>query len=320
MLLAPRAAVRPTPCSRVLRCEATCAEAGLAGPSYTRRSWPGTATRSLSALLLPCANFDDTSLVREASSAPRHNCDGLCTVPRVEDCRHRQCVPRRAPGSLLVTPTKILIDARSLSNDSAARGIGRYATEILTGLASADDLSLTAFTSGDVELDRRVARRPVHRLMTGRLASLEDRLRLPRDIARTGGDVYFSPDYAPPRRCNIPWVQTIYDVTPLLIDDPLFGPARRQLARLAPRFRAADAVIAISGDSADQAVTKLGIARNRITVIHLAAAPEFQPGPAPSTSPRRISSSSASGDRTRVSAKPSRSSRNSPVPRCRIGS
>jgi glycosyltransferase involved in cell wall biosynthesis len=179
--------------------------------------------------------------------------------------------------------TRVLVDARSLTNDSSSRGIGRYVREILGGLASTE-LGMVAFADNDVGLDDRVAQVRVSRSFKGRLAALEDDARLARDIRRIGGDVYFSPDHAPPRRCSIPWVQTIYDVTPLLIDDVRFGQARRRLARLAPRFRAADAIIAVSRFSADQAVAKLGVSSSRVTVIHLAAAREFHPGPPLSTS------------------------------------
>ena len=131
-------------------------------------------------------------------------------------------------------------------------------------MAADDGLDLTAFTGGDVELHRRVAQLPVRRSMTGRLAALEDDFRLSREIGRAGGDVYFSPDYSPPRRCTIPWVQTICDVTPMLIDDPLVR-ARRGAGWLASTpFSCGGRLIAISHFSADQAVAKLGLATESV--------------------------------------------------------
>ena len=178
-------------------------------------------------------------------------------------------VPGR-PGP--VTPVRVALDARALTDASAYRGIGTYVRNLVAALADRPDVALTPVL-------------PRRRLAPPRWATLEHHLRLPGELARTPADVNHSPALDPPRRSTRPWVQTIPDLLPLVRDDPALSVERRRWRRWAPRVRTAAAVVTFSRHGADQAVHHLGIDPTRIHVIPLAAGPEFRPGDAPAPSP-----------------------------------
>ncbi len=76
-------------------------------------------------------------------------------------------------------------------------------------------------------------------------------------------------DTEPPLRSPAPTVQTLYDVIPLLVDDPHLAAARRRWLRLAHRFRAADRVVAISRHAAETGMQQLGLDHRRVVVAPL---------------------------------------------------
>ena len=168
-----------------------------------------------------------------------------------------------AAASVGVTPVRVALDARALTDASTYRGIGTYVRNLVASLEDCPGVSVTAL------VPRRVA--------PSRWATAEHHLRLPRELARLDADVNHSPALDPPRRSTRPWVQTVPDVVALVNDDPAFAVERRRWRRWAPRVRGADAVVAFSRHGADQAITALGLDPARVHVIPLAAGPGFRP-------------------------------------------
>ncbi len=79
-------------------------------------------------------------------------------------------------------------------------------------------------------------RREVRRLAPkGRAELIEDALRLPLDLRRTPTDVLGEPGSAAPWRVDRPYVQTLFDVIPLVLDDPTSPSCVGARRRFAPR-------------------------------------------------------------------------------------
>ena len=175
----------------------------------------------------------------------------------------------------------MLFDARALSTASGFRGIGMYQRSLLTELARDQRFRLRCLAVKGTALPEGVDLIPIARRAPGRYAAREHEVRMTFDTRRAISDVFHSPSDDAPRRPPRPYVQTLFDVIPLVRDDPDLAHARRRWARLAPRYRSADAVIAISRFTADEGIRVLGLDSRRIEVAPLAAAAEFQPGPAP---------------------------------------
>jgi glycosyltransferase involved in cell wall biosynthesis len=173
-------------------------------------------------------------------------------------------------------PTRVIVDGRALGDDSAYRGIGRYLGSLLDALAQRDDVTVTALSKAAVRLPEGIGRKQVLRLAPGRFASREHDLLLPADLARTTGDVVHSPAQDPPRRCSRPWVQTLHGLVPLVDPSPDFAGERKQWARWGPRFKRADAVIAVSAFCADQGVRLLGLEPSRVHVVHHGVGEQFR--------------------------------------------
>jgi glycosyltransferase involved in cell wall biosynthesis len=72
-------------------------------------------------------------------------------------------------------------------------------------------------------------------------------------------------------------VQTLHDLIPLVFDDAELAGERRRWRRQAPRYRAADRIIAISRYTADEGISVLGLDAKRIEVIPHGVGPEFRP-------------------------------------------
>jgi len=173
--------------------------------------------------------------------------------------------------------TVVLVDAWHLSGSSAYRGIGTYLRNLLASLAASDDVDVRALTTNAAALPAGVEPVMISRRAPGRFATREHELRLPLDLRRCRYDVFHSPAQDPPRRCSSPWVQTLHDTTALIIDDPGLAGERKRLARLAPRFREAAAVIADSHDAARNGIELLGLDAARVHVIHLGVDSSYQP-------------------------------------------
>ena len=173
--------------------------------------------------------------------------------------------------------TRIVVDGRGLADASAFRGIGTYLRGLLPPLAKEPGIDVTVLAPASTPVPPGAELRPVRRRAPGRFATAEHDLRLPGDLRRAAGDVVHSPALDPPRRCDRPWVQTLHDVIPLVLDAQALTVERRRWARYAPRFRAADAVIAVSKHCADQAVDVLGLDPNAVHVVHHGVDERFSP-------------------------------------------
>jgi alpha-1,3-rhamnosyl/mannosyltransferase len=152
---------------------------------------------------------------------------------------------------------------------------------LLGGLAGDDRVAVRVLATADAMLPDGVERVTVERTWPDRLSALEHELRLPRELRRQPADVFHSPTPEPPRRCAVPWAQTLLDVIPLVLPDAVPASTRRRFARLAPRFARADAVLAISQHAADEGIRLLGLDPKRVHVVPLGVDRSFAPGPRP---------------------------------------
>ena len=86
-------------------------------------------------------------------------------------------------------------------------------------------------------------------------------MRLPVDLwrGRPAGSVFHNPSFHAPRGVRAPWVQTLLDVIPLVFDAPDQAALRARWHRFGPRYRNADAIVAISQHAADEGVRLLGL-------------------------------------------------------------
>jgi glycosyltransferase involved in cell wall biosynthesis len=171
----------------------------------------------------------------------------------------------------------ILVDGRPLSASSATRGIGTYLRNTVRRLTEEPDIGFRALVTDADALPDGVQPVPIRRRFSNRLSFYEQSLLLPRDIARAGADLFFSPGTDPPRHCPVPWVQTLLDVIPVAFDHPKFEGERRRWKARGARVAAADAVIAISQHSASDGVRLLGLDEDRVHVVHLGVDPSFHP-------------------------------------------
>ena len=180
--------------------------------------------------------------------------------------------------------THVLIDATQLSGQSARSGIGTYIKELLGALAVRTDSEVTALATRDVSLPSGVMHRPVtRRIRDGRPAVIEHEVRRFLEIRGRNGQVFHNPNPHAPLACPAPWVQTLLDLIPLVYDDPALAGLEKRFRRFGPRYRRADAVVAISRHAADEGIRLWGLDPARIEVVHLGVGPQFGPvqgGPA----------------------------------------
>ncbi len=180
-----------------------------------------------------------------------------------------------------VAPLELLFDAFALSTLSAKSGIGTYQRELLTRMSRRGDVHVTALATSDVRLPPGVTRRRIRRVAPGRFAQWEHDQLLRFSTRRAHADLYHSPSSFPPTRPpRCPWVQTLYDVIPLAVQDPALAKTRRRFEAAIPSYRAADAIVAISRYAAETGIEVLGLDPDKVHVVPLAASDEFSPGPA----------------------------------------
>ncbi len=176
----------------------------------------------------------------------------------------------------------VLVDATSLGGPSASSGIRTMTRGLLEALVAEGSIELTAIVTPGVHLPSGVQRQEVHRVAPrGRAELVEHALRLPLEMRRAPSDLLYEPGFAAPWRVDRPHVQTLFDVIPLVLDDPDLAALRRRWRRFAPRYRRADAVIAISRSAADDGIRLLGLDPARGEVAHLGVEPAFYPSSHP---------------------------------------
>lgn len=159
------------------------------------------------------------------------------------------------------------------------RGVGTVLRHLLPLVATAPDVEVTALVCPDVPLPEGVRRRDVQRRATGRFADLEHRLLLGRDLASIPADVMWSPFLDPPHNPGTPWVQTVHDVIPLVVDDPVFNRDRRRWRGRLARIRRANRIVSDSHHTARVLTEQFGFPEDRMTVVHLGVDDSFRPPP-----------------------------------------
>lgn len=171
---------------------------------------------------------------------------------------------RPRPGT---TSPRVAVDGWELLASERRRGIGRFLEGLLPPLS--DRIGLTVLHRAD-EHDlppgpdlRAVTRRlPRSRVRAGEVEHL---VRLPRDLSRVDHDVAWSPGTLPLMASRRPWVHTLHDLAPLVLDG--YGWDRRRLRATAWRLRRADRVVTPSRFAADEALAVLGLDADRVEVV-----------------------------------------------------
>jgi glycosyltransferase involved in cell wall biosynthesis len=170
---------------------------------------------------------------------------------------------------------RVLVDGRPLGGAGAYRGFGRYLRGVLGPLSTRPDLEIATLVEPGVDLPDGITALPVHRRAPGRFADIEHDLRLPFDIRRHASDVFHSPGNDAPRRCERPWVQTLHDIIPMVLDHSDFKSERRRWRRFGERVRNAAAVLTDSEHVADEAMRTLGLDPKRVHVALLGVDRQF---------------------------------------------
>ncbi len=179
-----------------------------------------------------------------------------------------------------------VVDGFALWSVGRRSGVGTYTEQLLAALGQRQDGTVWALATTGVTLPPGVGRLAVRRRAARpRLEVIEQSTLLPVDLLRLrpAGSVFHNPGYHPPPLIRGPWVQTLLDVIPLVLDHPELSALKARWRRFGPRYARADAVIAISGHAARQGIRVLGLDPARVTVAPLAADPSFGPsgrGPA----------------------------------------
>ena len=182
------------------------------------------------------------------------------------------------------------IDARHLQTVARVRGIGRYTRNLLAAFARRAPrdvewtlLRLRNFPAADPGLVPAHDDIATSRLRRPELSMLAlDPLLLSVELGGKGIDVYHSMQLSLPARRSFPAVVTIHDLAPLI------WPAhylRLPYSRVGHAWqyalaRRADAVIAVSEATKQDVVDRLGVPKERVTVIPEAVDSDFDPPPA----------------------------------------
>ena len=183
---------------------------------------------------------------------------------------------------------RIAIDYTSAVAQGA--GIGRYTRSLVAALARVDERNRYLLFSSEGQTPERrfpdvpnmrarvisLAGRPVgNRNMT----ILWHRLRLPLPVELVTGnvDVLHAPDFSVPPALRTPRVVTIHDLAFLTNPECALPSLVEYLNKVVPRaVHAAKHLIAVSQNTADDLVQYLGVARERISVIHLGVDPRMR--------------------------------------------
>lgn len=171
---------------------------------------------------------------------------------------------------------RIALDARPLTGQTGARGVGRYVRELIRGLIAADpNLELVALVDRGAPLDRphdavplggTVESRPISappgpQLLWGALLG-------PSWLRATRAEVWHSTFLAPPRvPRSMPWVATIHDLIPLRHPERFSFKTRFVFERSLTIAARANRVVCVSEFTARCAVERFGIPPARVAVI-----------------------------------------------------
>ncbi len=165
-------------------------------------------------------------------------------------------------------------------------GMGRYALNLIRALVHArahDDYSIAYNRNTRAEFPVPLGEMPRY---SSEMDNKAWRLRNaithfgapPMDTFFEGADLYHSTGHLLPRLRHVRSVFTLHDIIPLILPE-YHRPLNRIFLRLMiPRFlQCADQIIAVSDSTKRDAMSLLGIASARITVIPEGVSPDYQP-------------------------------------------
>jgi glycosyltransferase involved in cell wall biosynthesis len=181
---------------------------------------------------------------------------------------------------------RVGIDARELTGRPT--GVGRYLGNILTAWADLPEARAHSYvlyhSEGSATAISKAGPSPLAmtlRSVGGGRRSWWEQVRLPLAIRRDRLDVFFAPGYSGPLLAGLPLALTVHDLS-FLAHPEWFRwrerTRRRWLTKLSARR--ATCVLTDSQFSKSEIVRLLGVPRDRITVVPLAAARRFIPTPA----------------------------------------
>ena len=177
---------------------------------------------------------------------------------------------------------RVLVDGWELTGTGRASGIGTYCRNLFRELPQVAGIDLSIL-SRDASLVPEGAH-PVRmrRHFTERRRGLyEHESRISIDVAfKRGIDVVWSPVlHGIPLTPGRPYVQTLYDLIPLVLDDPDMDRLRKWWKRWGRTYRSADAIVAISKYSADEGVRLIGLDPKRVEVVYCGVDPMYSARP-----------------------------------------
>jgi glycosyltransferase involved in cell wall biosynthesis len=169
---------------------------------------------------------------------------------------------------------------------SQSAGIARYTRDLVTALARLDTPDrFTLFSAERPTKDRGIPDAPnfdtrIVPLGNRNATILWQRLRAPLPIELLAGNmrVFHGPDFILPPTLRARRVVTIHDLAFVTNPECAVPSLVSYLNAVVPRaVRAADRVIAVSRNTADDLAERLGVPRDKIDVIHLGISPAFTP-------------------------------------------
>lgn len=164
----------------------------------------------------------------------------------------------------MINKLRVALDASHMRQSVA--GIARYGRSLATALTARDDIDVVELGGGEL-VPRDTARK---RALTLRQDFLWYPLLGRRVAARQGAKVYHIPlPRGPLTRGKPPVVITVHDLVPLLFPETL-TPWSRVYGRATLRriLEAADKIITVSKNTADDVESLLGISSDRIRVVY----------------------------------------------------
>src|SRR5713226_4033450 len=179
---------------------------------------------------------------------------------------------------------RVLLDMRPLQGPSAVRGVGTYARGLLGGLISEGfDSNLTllldiqgpepALPQGAFKLAG------ARRRYRGHLSAYEEAVALASDLERIGPQVYHAIDLRLPGRSRGALVVTLHDLIPWALGGSRMRGERFRFWLGKRLLKRADAVIAVSQATADDATRLARVVPSRLHVVPEAADSIFAPRP-----------------------------------------
>src|ERR671911_1812555 len=144
------------------------------------------------------------------------------------------------------TPVRVVVDGRELTGMGRYSGLGTLTRNLLDALGRDRRLAIRVLSTDPGAVPAGLEPVRVWRRFHERRRSVyEHEALISLDVARSRGDVVYSPVLSGVPFTRRPYAQTLHDVIPLVIDDPNLIYLRQWWARWARAYRKADAVIAV---------------------------------------------------------------------------